>query len=329
MTSPAAPQSRIIPNSFQMPNLLVDDLQCLLTGNEFKLVTIICRKTFGWHKRSDRISKSQLIELSGLGDATVDECMIALVKYGIVVRVSENVNNAGVEWAIQSDDSKIDFDGLQQRDSERREKNIKKTAAIRSKRSKGGDVEHTHHVEHEGGGDVQHEGGGDVEHPPQKPFKAITTTTTGNSAFGFSSYPENMLEANQHPAIQLYRAVSGVFPGQPYYVPICDALQLIASLKNISDIQSMKDYLQPFWLAWSTRCGTNGQQYNQLNPAWLTEWAVGGQIPPAQGDKKHAPAQSTRGQNTRSDQPAAPNYSDADRRAAERIKARKRQNVSV
>jgi hypothetical protein len=155
---------------------------------------------------------------------------------------------------------------------------------------------------------------------------SLTTTTkgAGSEKFLLGSYPQNMLEANQHPAIQLYRAVSGVFPGQPYYVPICDALQLISSLKSISDIQSMKDYLQPFWLAWSTRCGTNGQQYNQLNPAWLTEWAVGGQIPPAKGDK-HAPTQPARNPKSKADQPAAPNYSDADRRAAERIKARRKQ----
>ena len=64
--------NKIIPNSFQTPNFFVDDCMAYLTGNEIKCVIVLSRKTFGWQKRSDRISKPQLIEATGLNGETLD-----------------------------------------------------------------------------------------------------------------------------------------------------------------------------------------------------------------------------------------------------------------
>lgn len=156
-------KSKIIPNSYQSPNFLVDEIMRYLTGDEYKCVDVICRKTFGWHKRSDRISKGQLSELTGLSEDAVDKCMAALVKFKVVIRVSESVANKGVEWALQMDDSLIDLQGLIEREEKRKAANQKRTAKAREKR-KWGDVRQ--------GGDVPQPPRGDVPQPPQKPIKA-------------------------------------------------------------------------------------------------------------------------------------------------------------
>lgn len=119
--------SKIIPNSFQSPNFLVDVLMRLLTGNEQKCVNVICRKTFGWQKRADRISKSQLMELTGLSKETVERCMSQLVKFHVVLRLAESVNNLGVKWSLQLDDKKIDLKGLEARAAKHLESNRSRT----------------------------------------------------------------------------------------------------------------------------------------------------------------------------------------------------------
>lgn len=194
MTTPANTtehNSKIIPNSFQVPNYFVDTCMRYLHGNEMKCVTVISRKTFGWHKSSDRISKSQLMELTGLSKETIDEVMSNLVAFGLVIRVSENdARNRGTEWALQLDSDLIDIDAMIARQQQKRNTHRKQTASARKTRLQkgGGDVQQSPlkkasveqktvaggDVEHTGGGNVQHMGGGDVQHPPQKPIKTTT-----------------------------------------------------------------------------------------------------------------------------------------------------------
>ena len=157
--------SKIIPNTFQTPNLLVEDgLMGLLSGNETKCYIVVIRKTFGWRKDRDRIAKSQIATAAGIAETTVDDCMAALVKFGLVLRTAENnPANAGVEWAPQMDDSQIDYAGLRERQAQAKSANSKRTEKARLAR--GGDVQQPHHV--------QQPQGGDVQQPPQQP---ITTS---------------------------------------------------------------------------------------------------------------------------------------------------------
>jgi hypothetical protein len=55
-------QGRIYrPNTFQMPNAMIDIWLTELTGSEFKVAAYICRHTYGWNKESDGISLSQMM----------------------------------------------------------------------------------------------------------------------------------------------------------------------------------------------------------------------------------------------------------------------------
>ena len=59
-------ENKFIPNSFQIPNALIDELMCEISPNALKCYLIIARKTTGWQKEWDKISTTQLMKLSGI-----------------------------------------------------------------------------------------------------------------------------------------------------------------------------------------------------------------------------------------------------------------------
>jgi phage replication O-like protein O len=75
------------PNYTQIPNVLLDEHLPLMGDAELRVVLVIARKTFGWHKDSDRISLSQLQELTGLSRQGVINGIDAAVNRGIVAKV--------------------------------------------------------------------------------------------------------------------------------------------------------------------------------------------------------------------------------------------------
>lgn len=75
-----------VPNHTQTPNELFDDHMRTMTGAELKVILAICRKTFGWHKAHDRISTSQMMELTGLSNTAVINAIKKLMGRGLVAR---------------------------------------------------------------------------------------------------------------------------------------------------------------------------------------------------------------------------------------------------
>src|SRR5215217_7892982 len=59
--TPELPHRLYIPNSFQCPNVIVDELLPELTGSELKVLLYIVRRTFGFQRDSDNISLSQML----------------------------------------------------------------------------------------------------------------------------------------------------------------------------------------------------------------------------------------------------------------------------
>jgi len=131
--------SKIIPNTFQTPNILTDEFMSLLHGDEIKCYLAVTRKTLGWLKREDRISKSQLAKMTGLSEPRITDCMKNLVEFGLVVRKSENnAENHGIEWALELDDTKINRGKMQDRAYQIDQKNAQRTAKMRA----GGGMSH-------------------------------------------------------------------------------------------------------------------------------------------------------------------------------------------
>lgn len=76
--------SDFISNSFQIPNILVDELLSGMTEAELKCYMVIVRKTTGWHKQEDRISISQFQKISGLSNRAVITACASLEEVGLI-----------------------------------------------------------------------------------------------------------------------------------------------------------------------------------------------------------------------------------------------------
>lgn len=73
-----------VPNHTQIPNTFIDESMSKLTHAQFKVLIAICRKTIGWHKHSDYISISQIVELANVSNKTVVQALKELEKMGYI-----------------------------------------------------------------------------------------------------------------------------------------------------------------------------------------------------------------------------------------------------
>jgi phage replication O-like protein O len=58
------------PNYTQIPNIVLDSLRDL-TESETKIMLVICRQTFGWHRGKSKLSRSTLSAMTGISDNSV------------------------------------------------------------------------------------------------------------------------------------------------------------------------------------------------------------------------------------------------------------------
>jgi hypothetical protein len=99
--------SELIPNSFQVPNLLVDRLLPFLSGPQTKVLLLVCRKTFGWGKRVDQISLGQFEQQAGLSRSSVYEALETFVRAGLLLKTSrgrQQVNGWSLNLEVNAED---------------------------------------------------------------------------------------------------------------------------------------------------------------------------------------------------------------------------------
>ena len=83
--------NKMKPNSFQIPNTIVDDFIQLVNGNELKIYLIIVRKTKGWNKEFDGISISQFIKFSGISSHnTIRKSLKKLAEINLIKEVKQD-----------------------------------------------------------------------------------------------------------------------------------------------------------------------------------------------------------------------------------------------
>ena len=81
--------SSFIPNSFQLPNALIDDgVMADMKGAALAIYILVVRKTRGWQKETDAISISQFMKFTGYGKDAVISGAEKLVTLGLVSRIS-------------------------------------------------------------------------------------------------------------------------------------------------------------------------------------------------------------------------------------------------
>jgi phage replication O-like protein O len=72
-------------NYTQIPNVFFDNIMSKINGSEFKVLMAISRMTFGWHKEIDRISYSQIMEMTGISSKeTVNNSIKKLISKDII-----------------------------------------------------------------------------------------------------------------------------------------------------------------------------------------------------------------------------------------------------
>jgi len=86
------------PNYTQVPNTLLDEQMGEMGYAELKVVLAICRKTFGWHKRQDLLSFSQLEELTGMSRQGVNNGIQDAMDRGVIGRSKDG--NSFLYWLV-------------------------------------------------------------------------------------------------------------------------------------------------------------------------------------------------------------------------------------
>lgn len=122
------PENKYIPNSFQTPNIVVDELLYLLKGGEFKVYMFAIRHVYGWRNEIERgyshmsysmiedgyeASTGTKFHGTGLSRQSITTALNALVEYRLLIKVKTDYDNVkGQAYAIGQDP---DIEGLQRR----------------------------------------------------------------------------------------------------------------------------------------------------------------------------------------------------------------------
>lgn len=73
-------------NYTTIPNVIFDEYMNDMTGAELKVIMCICRKTIGWHKLTDRISQSQISQMTGLSVNAIKKAVCSLVDKMLIIQ---------------------------------------------------------------------------------------------------------------------------------------------------------------------------------------------------------------------------------------------------
>lgn len=94
--------------------------------------------------------------------------------------------------------------------------------------------------------------------------------------------PEDARSAEVHPAVKLYRIITGRFPGQPEWEPI--VTHFSAMKESFKTPKEMIDHLRPYWEWWRTAKSKDGKPYLTSNPAWIVKARNNEKIPSPGGN---------------------------------------------
>lgn len=163
--------SRLISNSVQLPNAIVDELMAQMTEAQLKCYLLVLRKTVGWHKERDGISISQFLKFSGIKKRqTVNAALRFLMHAGLVESVQ--VPGKPTLYSIALPDQvSIPTQSAEQTPSVERTPSAKGTPSAQS----------TPPTERTTTPSVEGTGTPSVERTPQNPLPKPTTKTQGQA----------------------------------------------------------------------------------------------------------------------------------------------------
>jgi hypothetical protein len=176
-----------IPNSFQTPNVLVDEVMPLLTPQEWVVLSFATRHILGWHdrihKRRAPISLSRF-EQCGLNRQAILPVLASLEQFRLLRKIG-SPNRKGQVWEL-SFDSGIDLEGLRTRKHHRAAIAHQRTQAARYVRHTG-----MSHIPGTGMSDTPKRGMSDI---PNKDQYKTQDQTQDPPATGVAGMPADLRE---------------------------------------------------------------------------------------------------------------------------------------
>ena len=142
--------SKIVPNSFQTPNLYVDRLMPLLTDIELRVLVYMTRRILGFNRREDQISLSQFTDGlistkngeqldygAGVSKEAARTALERLIKFGIVTQTQpyDSAKRVPATWSLQLDDALIDWRALQERREATKNAGVERAAKRRVRKN--------------------------------------------------------------------------------------------------------------------------------------------------------------------------------------------------
>jgi phage replication O-like protein O len=109
--SGGAVSEKLKPNFTGVPNVFFDEIMRTLPGGSVKVFLSICRYTYGWQKKSDRISAKQLSDMTGMDRSNVRRAIRQLGP--LVIRTpGDSSTRTASEYQINIDVSDSDLVSL-------------------------------------------------------------------------------------------------------------------------------------------------------------------------------------------------------------------------
>jgi len=99
---------KLKPNFTAIPNVIFDEFLRTMAPGATKIIFAICRLTYGWGKRSDRISLNKLAEMTGMDRANVSRSVKRLGKL-ILITPGDRRKNLAAQYEINVDVSDSDL----------------------------------------------------------------------------------------------------------------------------------------------------------------------------------------------------------------------------
>ena len=86
----------------KVPNEILEKvIRFGFTRRELLVVLVIIRRTCGWHKEIDKLSYSQVSEMTGIDRRTVRRIMLRLGRAGVFLRGDRRPGRAPYDWGIE------------------------------------------------------------------------------------------------------------------------------------------------------------------------------------------------------------------------------------
>jgi phage replication O-like protein O len=90
------------PNYTQIPNSLLDS-DIIKTPAAFRVMIAICRKTYGYHKKKDKIAISQLAKMTGLSNRSIMRSLIELEDLELVILTKREGKTSEIQINMTGD----------------------------------------------------------------------------------------------------------------------------------------------------------------------------------------------------------------------------------